>query len=127
MTFEEFRQRYGSAFYEFINSELGQAFITVMEKNDPGTRVVGLPPESQTANSTLFLGQITGWRDAILAAQNQCVVRAGGHREVEATYESDDSPGGGHGNGGGDSLPAPAPPAPIIIKQRKPNRRKPSK
>jgi len=92
MTIEKFRAIYGQSFYGFINSELGQAMLAVLKGNDPADRLVGLPPTEQSQNSTLFLGQVTGWRDCILTMQNQLIVGEGAPAEVEASYEAEDMP-----------------------------------
>lgn len=120
MTFEEFRQRYGAAFYAFINSELGQAWLTVMEKNDPTTRLIKVEAAVQSQNSTLFLGQITGWRDAI-AAQGELIVQPNRPGEILESYADDgEIPETGMGEGG--SLPAPPPPPTPIRKRSSPKK-----
>lgn len=118
MTIEDFRFRYGTAFYAFINSELGQAMLAVLKENDPATRVVTLPPESQTANSTLFLGQTTGWRDCVITIQKQLTVQADGPGEIEPTYErdSEELPESGSITAPQDNTPPP--PAPVISKAK---------
>lgn len=90
MKLEAFRERYGQAFYGFINSELGQAMIETLKDSEPTARVTALAPEVQVANSPLFLGQITGWRDCILTLSNLLIVGSEGPKEVEATYEQED-------------------------------------
>ncbi len=113
MTFDYFRLSYGEKFYEFINSELGQAMIMVLEKNDPASRVGALPPESQMANGPLFLGQITGWRDAITAIRDNMIQRKVPGLEPEPSYERDlDVSGFGVGA-------APEPEAPTIQPTKK--------
>lgn len=108
MTFDYFRLQYGEEFYKFINSELGQAMLMVLEKNDPASRVGTIAPADQTANSTLYLGQITGWRDVLEAMSSKMIVTKGEVREPQATYEQD------FGSGNGDIAAPPEPPtAPI--------------
>jgi hypothetical protein len=121
MTLETFRERYGTAFYAFINSELGQAMLLALEKNDPGTRVVSLPPGEQTANSTLFLGQITGWRDCVITLDKQMIVRDEMARDPEPTYENE--AGDGQGGASPDTHPAdpPTPPPPVAAPKKRRN------
>lgn len=116
MTFDYFRLQYGEAFYQFINSELGQAMLMVLEKNDPASRVGSIAPSEQTANSTLFLGQITGWRDAIKAIASEMIVTKGEVREPQATYEQDFSTAG---FGNGDIATPPEPPTPPISQPKR--------
>jgi hypothetical protein len=120
MTIEKFRSIYGQAFYGFINSELGQAMLAVLKENDPADRLVGLPPTEQSANSTLFLGQVTGWRDCILTLQNQLIVGEGAPAEIEARYEPEELE---------TFIPSPkespsAPPAPPMADAPAPRRKK---
>lgn len=124
MTIAEFREQYGQAFYGFINSELGRAMLAVLKGNDPADRVVTLAPNEQTANSTLFLGQVTGWRDCILTLQNQLIVGEGAPAEIESTYEGEEletfipSP----------KVPVPAPPPPpTLAHESGPKRKKNTK
>lgn len=88
MKLEAFRERYGQAFYGFINSELGQAMVAVLKENDPASTLAHLPPESQTANAVLYLGQITGWRAAIVTLMNNLIIGPEGPKETEPTYEA---------------------------------------
>lgn len=120
MTFDYFRLQYGEAFYQFINSELGQAMLVTLEKNDPASRVGSIAPSEQTSNSTLFLGQITGWRDAIKAITSEMIVTQGEVREPQATYEQDFSIAG---FGNGETAPPPKPPEPPIFQPVKPKRK----
>lgn len=123
MTIAEFREKYGQAFYGFINSELGRAMLAVLKGNDPADRVVTLAPNEQTANSTLFLGQVTGWRDCILTLQNQLIVGEGAPAEIESTYEAEEletfipSP----------KASMPAPPTPPLASEIEPKRKKNTK
>lgn len=88
MTFEFFKQQYGEAFYSFLNSELGMAMVSILEKNDPATRLGNVLPDDQVKNSTLFLGQITGWRDCIHAIKTSMIVLPDNKpQEIEASYE----------------------------------------
>lgn len=121
MKIEEFRAKYGAAFYGFLNSELGIMFLLTLQENDPGTRLVNLPPDEQRDNAVLFLGQITGWRDLILTIQNKLIALPNGPiGEVEATYEAEES-GAGQGsppskNSKVDDTP---PPAPVAAKKKR--------
>lgn len=90
MTFEFFKARYGEAFYSFLNSELGMAMVSILEKNDPAMRLGVVPPEDQVKNSTLYLGQITGWRDCIHAIKTSMIVLPDSSpQDIEATYEAE--------------------------------------
>jgi hypothetical protein len=112
MTFDYFRQQYGEQFYSFINTELGQAMLMVLDKNGPATRVRKLGPEVQTANAALFLGQDTGWDDCVSAIQNELILNGTATREPEATYSAEDIMAIGT-----DQSP-PVPPAPPVVKPK---------
>jgi hypothetical protein len=52
MTFDYFRQQYGEQFYSFINTELGQAMLMVLDKNGPATRVRKLGTATREPEAT---------------------------------------------------------------------------
>lgn len=113
MTFEFFRQQWGEAFYGFINSEMGRAMLMVLTENNPIKRCVRLPASEQRENSTLFLGQITGWQDVVTAIEKELIVHPEiPHRDVEATYEPEEI----EADGGQGSKPAPPPPRPPVAR-----------
>lgn len=91
MTFQFFQQQYGEAFYGFINSELGLAMLRTLEFNDIANRLGNVEPEVQSKNAKLFLGQVTGWRDAIYALRNKMILLPDtSPKELEANYEKDE-------------------------------------
>lgn len=124
MEIAAFREKYGTAFYGFINSELGQAMLAVLEKNDPATRVASLPPEIQTSSAVLFLGQTTGWRDCVLTIKGTLIVPEEGPAEPEATYEREDETLPAPKRPERQSAPTPPPASAASRTKAKPKRKK---
>src|SRR5688572_14022538 len=92
MTFEFFQQNYGEKFYSFINSEMGRAMLMALRDQGPLERLKLLPAEVQSKHAKLFLGQTTGWGDALHALEHNLIVMPGRDaRDVTATYEAENN------------------------------------
>lgn len=115
MTIDQFREAYGQQFYGFINSELGQALITVLEKNDPVTLVSHQPQEVQKVMAEMYFWQTTGWRACVETIAKKLIVRDGqAQSEIESTYQSDELPVTLP-----EATPPPPSPPPRTIKRKK--------
>lgn len=116
MTIDQFREAYGQEFYGFINSPLGEALITVLEKNDPVTLVSHQPQEVQKVMAEMYFWQTTGWRACVETIARKLIVRDGQPQvELESTYGADEIAGAGEGS----SLPTPPPPPRTTKRRRK--------
>lgn len=116
MTIDQFREAYGAAWYGIINSELGQALITVLEKNDPVTRASHQPQEVQKAMADMYFWQVTAWRDCIETIEKRLIVRDGKPQtDIESTYGAEEIAGASEGS----LLPTPPPPPPRTVKRKR--------
>lgn len=91
MTLDQFKRDYGKDWYVILNSPVGKALISVLEKNDPASRLALQPASDQTSNAQLYLGQVAGWRDCVATLSESLIVTEEFRDPGEPTYQEEEA------------------------------------
>lgn len=82
MTLNDFKAKWGLAWYKLISSEMGRDMIAAMKLNGPQTRQVNIPIADVAQFGAIITAQNQGWFDALGVLETQLIVAKEGPADL---------------------------------------------
>lgn len=82
VTLNDFKAKWGLAWYKLISSEMGRDMIAAMKLNGPQTRQVNIPIADVAQFGAIITAQNQGWFDALGVLETQLIVAKEGPADL---------------------------------------------